>query len=163
MQRGVFDMASEQYDPRIRSSVEGDRPPADASLGELFRRLTTDTTDLVRQEIALAKVEMREVGATAARDGARLGMAMGLALAGALTITAFLVLVLGSALHNYWLAALIVGLALLAIGAVLARGALADIKTRGLTPQQTIGTLREDAAWAKTEAREVKRELTRAD
>jgi len=156
-------MASEQYDPRVRPSGDGERPAADASLGELFRRLTTDTSDLVRQEMALAKAEMREVGATAAKDGAKLGVAAGLALAGVLTVTAFLVILLGDALNNYWLGALIVGLVLLGIGAVLGRSAMSDISQRGLMPKQTAETLREDAAWAKSEVREVKRGLTRAD
>jgi hypothetical protein len=30
-----------------------------------------------------------------------------------------------------------------------------------VVPEQTLGSLREDAAWAKQETREVKRELTR--
>jgi uncharacterized membrane protein YqjE len=163
MQRGVSDMASEQYDPRIgRRTAEGDGSPAgEPSLGELFRRLTTDTSDLVRQEVTLAKTELRQAGATVARDGTKIGIAVGLALGGLLTLIAFLVLMLGDVLNNYWLAALIVGLVLLGVGAVLVRSAVSDIKERGLAPKETVGSLRDDAAWAKAEAREVKRELTR--
>lgn len=135
-------------------------PAEPPSLGELFRRLTTDTTELVRQEISLARAEVRQVGGTLARDGAKLGVAVGLALCGALALTAFLVLALGDLLDNHWLGALIVGLVLVAIGGVLARNAVADAK-RGMVPEQTIASLREDAAWAKQETREVKRELTR--
>jgi uncharacterized membrane protein YqjE len=130
------------------------------SLGELFRRLTTDTTELVRQEISLARAEVREVGGTLARDGTKIGIAVGLALCGALALTAFLVIAAGDLLNNYWLGALAVGLLLLAIGVVLARNAVADVKRRAV-PQHTIASLREDAAWAKQETREVKRELTR--
>lgn len=136
---------------------------AEPPLGELLRRLTTDTGELVRQEISLARAELRQVGATAARDGARLAVAAGAALAGALALTAFLVVGLGALLGNYWLSALIVGLLFVAIGAVLGRGALNDVKRRGLVPQQTIASLRDDARWAKQEAREVKREFTRDD
>jgi uncharacterized membrane protein YqjE len=130
------------------------------SLGELFRRLTTDTTELVRQEISLARAEVREVGGTLARDGTKIGIAAGLALCGALAVTAFLVIAVGDLLNNYWLGALLVGLVLLAVGVVLARNAVADVKRRAV-PAQTLGSLREDAAWAKQETREVKRELTR--
>ena len=130
------------------------------SLGELFKRLTTDTSELVRQEISLARAEVRQVGGTIARDGSKLGIAAGLALCGALAVTAFLVIAVGDLLNNYWLGALIVGLVLLAIGGVLARNAVADLK-RGAVPEHTLGSLREDAAWAKQETREVKRELTR--
>lgn len=155
-------MAAEQFDARIARDVGSTGPAGggEPSLGELLRRLTTDTSELVRKEITLAKTELREAGTTAARDGTKIGIAAGLGLAGALSLTAFLVIGLGAALDNYWLSALIVGLALLGIGAVLVRSAVADIKRRGLTPQQTLGSLREDAAWAKQEAREVKRELT---
>jgi len=135
-------------------------PAEQPSLGELFKRLTTDTSELVRQEISLARAEVRQVGGTLARDGTKLGLAVGLALCGALAVTAFLVLALGDLLDNYWLGALIVGLVLLAVGGVLARNAVADAK-RGMVPEQTIASLREDAAWAKQETREVKRELTR--
>jgi xanthine/uracil permease len=134
---------------------------AEPSLGELLTRLTTDTGDLVRQEVALVRAEVRQVGSTLARDGTRLGIALGLALAGALAVTAFLVIAIGDLLNNYWLGALVVGLVLLAVGAVLARSAIADVKRRGLTPQQSVASLKEDAAWAKQESREVKRELTR--
>jgi len=48
----------------------------------------------------------------------------------------------------------------LLVGSVLAKNALGDIKRRGVTPEQTAESLRQDAAWAKREAREVKRELT---
>jgi uncharacterized membrane protein YqjE len=150
------------YDPRDARRVNGVGPieGSEPSLGDLFRRLTTDTSELVRQEVALAKTELREAGGTLARDGTRIGIAVGLALAGSLALTAFLILLLGGALDNYWLSALIVGVVFLGIGVVLAKNAVADVKRRGLTPRETVGTLKEDAAWAKQEARQVKRELT---
>ncbi len=157
-------MAREQYDPRVERRDVG--APAEAtagsepSLGELFKRLTTDTGELVRQEVNLAKAEMRQAGATLARDGTKIGIAVGLALAGVLALTAFLVVGLGDLLDNYWLAALIVGVLFLAIGGFMAKNAVNDVKRRGLTPDETIGTLREDTAWAKQEARELKREMT---
>jgi uncharacterized membrane protein YqjE len=135
-------------------------PGAEPSLGELFKRLTTDTSELVRQELSLARAEVREAGSAVARDGTKIGIGAGLALCGALALTAFLVIALGDLLNNYWLGALVVGLALLAVGGVLARNAVADVKRRAV-PEHTLGSLREDAAWAKQEVREVKRELTR--
>lgn len=145
-------------DDGVRPASAGEPP-----LGELLKRLTTDTGELVRQEISLARAELRQVGATAARDGAKVAAATGLALAGGLALTAFLVIGLGALLDNYWLSALIVGLAFVAIAATLGRSAVADVKQRGLVPQQTIASLKEDASWMKQEAREVKREITRDD
>ena len=134
---------------------------SEASLGELFKRLTADTGELIRQEINLAKVEMREAGTTLARDATKIGIAVGFALAGVLAVTAFAIVGLGDLFNNYWLAALIVGVVLLAVGGYLARSAIADVKRRGLMPDQTVQTLRDDASWAKQEGRELKRELTR--
>jgi uncharacterized membrane protein YqjE len=134
---------------------------AEPSLGELFKRLTADTSELIRQEMSLAKVEMREVGTTVARDATKIGIAVGFALAGVLALAAFAVVGLGDLFENYWLAALIVGAALLGVAAYLAKNAMNDIKQRGLKPQETVQTLRDDASWAKQEGRELKRELTR--
>lgn len=153
--------------PEIRVERNADTPqrmPAagsEPSIGELFKRVTSDMSELVSQEVALAKAEMRQALATLAQDGARAGIGLGLALVGVLALTAFLIAGLGSLLDDrYWLAALITGVVFLTIGVVLARNALADIKRRGLVPDQTAESLREDAAWAKREAAEVKRELT---
>jgi uncharacterized membrane protein YqjE len=135
---------------------------AEASLGELFKRLTTDTSELIRQEMTLVKAEMREASATLGRDAAKIGVAAGFALAGVLALATFVVVGLGSLFGgNYWLAALIVGVVLLAVGGYLVRSAVSDIKQRGLKPQETVATLREDASWAKQEGRELKREMTK--
>jgi uncharacterized membrane protein YqjE len=114
----------------------------------------------VRQELSLARAEMKQMGATLARDAARMGTALVLALAGALALTTFLVIVLGHLFDSYWVSALVVGVVFLAIGGIMARNATRDIKQRGVTPTQTVNTLRDDALWAKQEAREVKREIT---
>jgi uncharacterized membrane protein YqjE len=145
-----------------RGSVDRVPPTgAEPSLGELFARLSTDTGELVRQELSLARAEMKQMGATLARDAARMGTALVLALAGALALTTFLVIVLGHLFDSYWVSALVVGVVFLAIGGIMARNATRDIKQRGVTPTQTVNTLRDDALWAKQEAREVKREITR--
>ena len=149
-------MADERLDPRVQRGGG-----AEPSLGDLIKQLTSDTGELVRRELALAKAEMREAGGTLARDGMKIGIAAGLALAGVLALTAFLILALGDAFDNYWLAALLVGALFLVVGGLLAKNAVSDVKRRGLTPQATVETLREDAAWAKREGREFKRELTK--
>jgi uncharacterized membrane protein YqjE len=167
----VINMAREDFEIRIQPGGDGASPHpsagtagsagAEPPLGELLKRLTTDAGDLVRAEMTLAKAELRQAGSTLARDGAKVGVAAGLALAGTLALTAFMVLGLGAALDNYWLAALIVGAVLLGIGGFLAKSAVSDIKKRGVMPTQTVDTLRDDARWAKDEAAAVKRELTR--
>jgi uncharacterized membrane protein YqjE len=157
-------MGRDEREVRLHHRGEGVAPetiPAsEPSLGELFKRLTTDTTELIRHEMDLAKVEVREAAATLARDAAKLGVAVALGLAGVLALGAFAIVGLGDLFNSYWVAALIVGLALLAIGRSLANKAIDDVKRRGLKPQNTVETLREDASWVKQEGRELKRELT---
>ena len=147
--------------PRPDVAVEpGVNRTEDASFAELLKRLTKDSGQLIQQEVALAKAEMREAGQTIARDSAKVGLGLGVALAGALALTAGIVVVLGDALDNYWLAALLVGVAFTALGAMLARNALNDVKERGLAPKQTIQSLREDKQWAGEVAQELKRDVT---
>ena len=136
-------------------------PAAEPSLAELVRRLGDDSGALIRHEMALAKGELREMASARARDAAKIGVAAGLALAGLLALTAFGVLALGAALESYWLAALLVGLALMAVGAMLVRSAVGEFRNGGLKPQQTIDSLRQDARWVEREAAEVKRKMTR--
>ena len=58
-------------------------PAADVSLGELFSDLTTDMSALLRDELSLAKVELKEEITKVGRAG---GMFGGAALAGYMTI-----------------------------------------------------------------------------
>jgi hypothetical protein len=133
----------------------------DSSLGDLFKRLTSDTGELIRQEASLAKAEIRETGSAFASDAREIGIAAGLALAGALALVAFLVIGLGNLLGDrYWLSALIVGVAALLVGMMMAKSAVHDMKTRGIKPQQTIDTLRDDKAWATQQARELSHDLS---
>jgi uncharacterized membrane protein YqjE len=144
--------------PHATSRREVDR---DSSLGELFRRLTSDTTDLLRQEVELAKAEVRETGERMARAGTAIGIGAGLALAGALTLTAALVLILGIAFGGrYWLSALLVGVAAVGIGIPMITRAFTAFRAQSLVPKQTVETLQEDAQWARQEARVFKQELT---
>ena len=132
----------------------------DQSVGDLLRQLTTDSSHLVKQEINLAKVELKETGTRLGQAGAKLGIAVGVAIPGLLALTAFLIIGLGDLMNeNYWLSALIVGLAFLGIAAGLAKRARAAL-SEGIGVPETVGTLREDALWAKEEAQAFKREFT---
>jgi uncharacterized membrane protein YqjE len=154
-------MAREDREIRLRGDITTEPATTEPSLGELFKRLTTDTTELIKAEMTLAKVEMREVGANLGRDASKIGVAAGLALIGALALATFVIIGLGDLFDSYAVAALIVAVILLGVGGYLARSAIDDIKRRGLKPAKTAQTLRDDASWAKEEGRELKRELTR--
>jgi hypothetical protein len=121
----------------------------DRPIGELLKQLADETTTLVRQELDLAKAEMRE---KAGKAGPGFGMwgaagALGLLAAGALT--AFLILALDGVMPN-WLAALIVGLVYAAIAAVLYVDGKHRVEEAGSpVPQKTIESVKEDVQWAK--------------
>lgn len=146
--------------------IEGARTtPSDRnsepSFGDLVSRLTTQTGVLIRQEVALAKVELRETGTTLARDSAKVGAGLMIAWAGMLALTAALVVGLANLFDSYWLAALVVGAIYVIVGWMLARSAMNDVRHRGLAPKQTVDTLREDADWAKEQAKALGQDLKR--
>lgn len=132
-----------------------------SSLGEILKRLSGDMGTLVSQEVSLAKTELRESASVAAKGAAKLGVALTFATAGIIALTAFLVIAVGGAIDNYWLAALIVGAAELIIGGMLANRAIGSMKGPALKPQETIESLREDKAWAGRQARELRRDLSK--
>lgn len=141
-------------------------PPPDAStagpaLGPLFSQLARDSSDLIRQEIALAKSELRQSARQTANGAVKLGIAAALAAVGGLVLTTFVILLLGQLLANYWVAALIVGVVLTLTGALLAVAGMQRLKGVEMAPQETLETLKEDRAWAQAEMQDLKRELKR--
>ncbi len=154
-------MANERVrEVEVRTTTPPPPPGAEPSLGELFRQLTQDSATLIRQEVALAKAELRENAGRVARSAAMIAVGAMVALVGVLVLTAFLVILLGDLLDNYWLAALIVGLLFAIIGGVLISTHLSRIRQTDLKPEQTIQTLKEDKQWLQSEIQDVRRELT---
>jgi hypothetical protein len=139
---------------RIPTTVDGDQ-----SLGTLFGQLAQDTSTLIKQEIALARAEMRASISQTANGAVKIGIAAGVAAVGGLVLTAFLVLLLGDLLDNYWLSALIVGAVFALIGGLLAMSGIRRLKSVQMAPERTIETLKEDRAWAQSEIQQVKRDL----
>jgi hypothetical protein len=113
-------------------------------LGDLFR----DGSDLIRQEIELAKTEMRENVSRLTRDSIGIAVGGGLAFVGLLALVAAAILGLAEVMPA-WAAALIVGGALALIGLILLMANVRAIRDASLTPRKTIETLREDARMVK--------------
>lgn len=132
------------------------------SLGALFRELSSDASTLIRQEMALAKAEMRQnVRSVAGNAGKIVGGAV-LAGVGALVLVAALVAGLGDLMGDrYWLSALIVGAAFVGIGTALALMGLSAARHASLAPEETLETLRETGDWAKSEVSELRAVLAR--
>jgi len=118
-------------------------------IGELVKQLASETTMLVRQELELAKAEMREKAGKAGPGFGMIGAAGGVALLALGALTAFFILALDGVLPN-WLAALIVAIVYGAIAAVLYMRGKQKVDDAGSpAPRQTIETLKEDVEWAK--------------
>ncbi len=119
------------------------------SLGELFAELARATTTLVRQEVQLAKAELTQSATEAARGIGMLVAGGAVAYAGLLFLLLAVVFGLIEAGLDAWLAALIVGLVVVAISAILVLRAREALKPANLAPRRTVETLKEDQEWAK--------------
>jgi MFS family permease len=131
--------------------------PREKSIGELVKDLSAETSALIRQEMALAKAELSEKGKEAGKGAGLFGGAgvVGLLAGGALT--AAIIALLDKAMDT-WLAALIVAVVYGAIAAVLAlRGKQELQQAAPPVPEQTVDSVKEDVAWAKTRARSAAR------
>ena len=125
----------------------------DSTIGELLKRLSRETTLLVRQEIELAKTELTEKGKQAGKGAGMFGAAgiVGVLALGA--FTAFVILLL-SLYMLPWLAALIVTIAYGAVGGILALTGKKKLQEASpLAPEQTVQTVKEDVQWAKTQVK----------
>lgn len=133
------------------------RSQRERSLGELFRELAAETSQLTRQEIGLARAEMRQNLRELRRDLTGLLLGGGVAAVGGLVLVAFLVALLGDVLGGeYWLGALIVGALLTGIGAWLAVRALRGMRSIQIAPQESLTELRATQRWASGEAAELR-------
>ncbi|MBV9168887.1 MAG: phage holin family protein, partial [Chloroflexi bacterium] len=112
----------------------------DRSLGELFGDLVRDMGILVRQEVNLASTELTYKASRVGRELALLAVGGLVAYAGLLAIVAAVIIVLAAAGLPWWLAALIVGVIVAAVGAVVVQRGLAALKRVDLAPRQTIQT-----------------------
>ena len=118
------------------------------SLGDLVSELTGDLSKLMRQELELAKAEIRQ---EAAKAGKATGMLAAAGFAGYLTtvlLSLALVFALGAVMPLGW-AALIVAALWGVAGAVLYSSGRAKLRTVNPKPERTVETLKEDAEWAK--------------
>jgi hypothetical protein len=126
----------------------------DRSLGQILKDLREETTQLLRQEVDLAKTEMSE---KMSRLGSNMGsVATGGAVlfAGALVLLAALTLGLIALFSQFmdrdiamWLAPLLVGGVLAFIGYGMVKKALQALKQEGIAPQRTTQSLKENKEW----------------
>jgi len=121
-------------------------------LGDLFGDLATEMSNLVRQEVALAKVEITQKAKYVGRNVGYLVVGGAVAYAALLAILAAIIMLLAKVMPN-WGATLIVGVVVAGIGWMLIGKALMALQQADLTPRETVETLKEDATWMKQQVK----------
>ena len=130
--------------------LETEPKQAEKSIGELFGEMTSEVSELMRKEVQLAKVELKEEVGRAGKAGGMLGAG---GVAGYFALL-FVSLALAWLLDQ----ALPIALAFFLVGALYGIAA-AVLITRGRdqmkhvdpVPRQTVETLKEDAAWVRAQ------------
>ena len=121
------------------------RAKSDRSVVGLLSDLANETALLIRQEVALFKAELLE-------KLGRLGRGLGALAAGGLVAFSGWLMLLAAAVLGLstvvapWLAALIVGLVVLALGAALLFFGKRRLDAEALVLRRTLNSLREDEA-----------------
>ena len=121
---------------------------AETSIGELIGDISNDLSQLFRQEVELAKAEIKQ---EASKAGKAAGMLGGAGFAGYLAVVLLsfaVVFGLANVMDAGW-AALIVAVIWAVIGAVLYVTGRKRLKTVDPVPRRTVDTIKEDAQWLK--------------
>ncbi len=130
------------YEANTRYSTEQEQ----SSLGDLFSTLSAQASLLFRQELQLAQVEMTRKATRAGKNAVYVILGVVVAQAAFLTLVATLILALANVM-DAWLAALLVGIVLAIVAALMVRFGLNKLKEIDPAPRQTIQTMRENKEW----------------
>lgn len=126
------------------------------SFSDVFQDIAANIQEIVRSEVRLAKVEIQEETAKAARAAVNLaaGALLGLYAVGFLLLAGVYALNLALA---PWISALIVTAVAGAIGGILLTRGLKRMKRVDPRPDKTIHSIKENLEWAKHQARSPER------
>ena len=117
---------------------------SDESVGELVKRAASQTAELVRKEIQLGQLEIKDKGRRAGKGVGLLGGAGLVAFYGGAVLVAAAVLGLAEAVEP-WLSALIVGAVLLVIAAIVGLvGKKTTTDALPPKPEQTMASVHDD-------------------
>ena len=118
------------------------------TFGGLIRGILTDLRTLIREEIALARVEIREQAGRARGAALSFGLAAGALLFG----IAFLLVAVATAIAELlgwplWSGFLIVAAVLSLVGFFSLASGRKQLRTFHAVPEQTVTTLKENSEW----------------
>ena len=130
-------------------------------VGELFRDFLSQGQRLFREEVRLARAEIKDEVRAAGKASGSVAAGGAIAHVGILALTGALIAI-GDTFLPLWLSALIVGGLFALVGTYMARGGLNNLKNMEKKPRETTETLQEDRRWASETMRAV-RSRTRAN
>jgi uncharacterized membrane protein YqjE len=122
------------------------------TMAEVLQDIVANIQEIFRSEFRLAKVEIQQQTAQAARSAVPLivGVLLGLYAFGFLLLAAVHALSLAV---DPWLASLIVGVVVLAISLALVSVGRNRLKQVKVVPEKTVETVKENVQWAKQQIR----------
>lgn len=147
--------ANRSPDDRLTNNAQ-QTSDSGGGLGDIVTDVIKDLQDIVRGEVQLAKAELKE-------DASKIGKALGMIGAGVFFgLVAFIFLMLGvtyviNQWLEMWLSALIVGVALAIVAAIIGMAGKSELSKASLKPDDTIESLKEDKQWANQQIKSVKR------
>ncbi len=118
-----------------------------ASLGDLVAAATQNLSTLMKQEVQLAKIEIKREVVAAGKGAGLLGGAGALGALGGIFVSIALAYALNEVLPTF-VSFLLVGVVYLVVAGLLALVGKKSLSKVG-PPEKTIATVKDDVAWAK--------------
>jgi uncharacterized membrane protein YqjE len=118
------------------------------SIGDLIRGILTDIRTLLREEIALAQVELREQAHRARAAAMSLGVAAAaLAFGGTFLLIAVAVAIADLLSWPIWAGFLVMAVVLTVVGLVMYASGRRQLRRVRPIPEETVSTLKENSEW----------------
>ncbi len=123
-------------------------PQMQRTVPEVLQDIVGNLQEIVRSEFRLAKTEIKEEAATAAKPVATFGVGLALSFYGVGFLLLAAVYGLSTVMAG-WLAALLVGAVLAVVAAAILTSSGEQLKRVNPVPDKTIRSLEENVQWAK--------------
>jgi hypothetical protein len=137
----------------ISAARAPEQDPKEKTLPQLLNDLSRELTDLVHQELELAKTEVTVKGKRLGKGVGWLGGAAVMAFLALGAVVACIIAALSAAMP-LWLAALVVGVVLLVIAAGLGLLGKADLQRASPpVPEEAVESAKEDVEWLRTQVK----------
>ncbi len=120
-----------------------------SSIGDLFTELANESSELIRQEVALAQVEITQKATKVGINIGYLVVGGSIAFIAVQAIIAAIIIALGILIGSYWISALIVGIVVAIVAYFLVSSALESLKKMDMTPEKTKESVKEDVEFIK--------------